>query len=66
MNRIFHRKSDIHKLHILRKRGGHGLISCTKCVKREENNLGWYLRNLTENLLLRIENFAENRQVLKS
>ena len=65
MNRIFHRKSDIHKLHIVRKRGGHGLISCTKCVKREENNLGWYLRNLTENLLLRIENFAENRQVLE-
>ena len=32
-------------------RGGRGLISCERCIRSEENNIGWYVRNSTEPLL---------------
>ena len=31
--------------------GGRGLISCERCIRMEENNLGWYVRNLVEPLI---------------
>ena len=33
------------------KRGGRGLVSCEMCVKAEENNLAWYVRNPNEILM---------------
>ena len=36
------------------KRGGRGLISCEMCVKAEENNLAWYVRNPNEILMARV------------
>ena len=30
-----------------------GLISCERCIRSEENNLGWYLKNATEEFLIR-------------
>ena len=30
--------------------GGRRLISCGGCIKMEENNLGWYVRNSVESL----------------
>ena len=31
--------------------GGRGLISCERCIRMEENNLGWYVRNSVEPLI---------------
>ena len=36
-------------LYISNDEGGKGLISNEGCIKREEKNLGWYTKNLTEN-----------------
>ena len=42
------------RLHIaaIRRGGVRIIISYEKCVKREENNWEWYLRNSSENLLI--------------
>ena len=47
----FHAKSDVDRFCVERDKGGRGLISCQKCVKSEENNLGWYIKNADEVLL---------------
>ena len=44
-------KSDIDRVYISREMGGRGLISCEGCIRMEENNLGWYVRNLVEPLI---------------
>ena len=44
-------KSDVDTLYLSRQKGGRGLISCEMCVKTEENNLAWYLKNSNERLL---------------
>ena len=38
-------------LYVARQQGGRGLISCGMCVKAEENNLAWYVRNSNERLM---------------
>ena len=45
-------KSDVNRIYMKRKEGGHGLISVEQCVKREENSLGSYVAN-SEELLIR-------------
>ena len=40
-----HPKNDIAKVYFSRKKGGSGLISCEGCIRMEENNLGWYVKN---------------------
>ncbi len=47
----FHPKSDTDRLYLTREKGGRGLISCEDCVRSEENNLGWYVRNSVESLI---------------
>ena len=32
-------------MYVARQKGGRGLIICEMCVKAEENNLTWYVRN---------------------
>ena len=51
MNKELHPRSDVARIHVPRKKGGRGLISCESCVRREENNLSWYVRNSEEALL---------------
>ena len=51
MNKKLHPRSDTARTYLSRKRGGRGLISCEACVRGEENNLGWYLRNCNEVML---------------
>ena len=51
MHCAFHPKSDTDKLYLTREKGGRGLISCEGCVRSEENNLGWYVRNFVESLI---------------
>ena len=51
MNGALHPKSDVHRLYVPRKKGGRGLVGCEGCVRTEENNLGWYIKNSEEKLL---------------
>ena len=51
MHGAFHPKSDVDRLYVTREKGGRGLISCEGCVRSEENNLGWYVRNSVESLI---------------
>ena len=54
MNRELHPISDVARIYVPRKKGGRGLISCESCVRREENNLSWYVRNSEEALLRKV------------
>ena len=44
-------KSDVNRIYLPRARGGCRLISCERCIRSEENNIGWYVRNSIEPLL---------------
>ena len=55
INKEFHPKSDIDRLYVPRKKGGRGLISCKNCIASEENNLGWYVKNKVEPLLIAVK-----------
>ena len=46
-----HSKSDIDRLYVKRKEGGRGFISVERCIREEENRLGFYVANSEENLL---------------
>ena len=39
-------------LYVSRENGGRGLIGCENSVKSEENDLGWYVKNNIEPLLV--------------
>ena len=43
-----HPKSDVDKLYVKRKEGGRGLISVERCIREEENSLGFYVANSEE------------------
>ena len=46
-----HPKSDAGRLYIKRKEGGRGLINVERCVREEENSLGFYVAGCEENLI---------------
>ena len=52
MNKEFHPKCDVDRLYVTRSKCGRGLIGCKSCVITEEINLGWYLMNHSEPLLI--------------
>ena len=54
MNKELHPRSDVARIYLSRKKGGRGLISCESCVRREENNLSWHLRNSEKELLRKV------------
>ena len=45
MHKALHPKSDVDRVYLSREMGGRRLISCEGCVRMEENNLGWHVRN---------------------
>ena len=51
MHGRLHPKSDVDRVYRNRKMGGRGLISCDRCIRMEENNLGWNVRNSVEPLI---------------
>ena len=55
MNKELHPRSDVATIYVARKKGGRGLISCESCVKEEENNLSWYIKNSEEIMLRKVE-----------
>ena len=46
-----HPKSDVDRLYVKRKEGGRGLISVGRCIREEENSLGFYVASSEENLI---------------
>ena len=46
-----HPKSDVDRLYVKRKEGGRDLISVERCIREEENSLGFYVANSEENLI---------------
>ena len=54
MNKELHARSDVSRIYVPRKKGGIGLISCESYVRREEDNLSWYVRNSEEALLRKV------------
>ena len=54
MNKELHPRSDVARIYVPREKGGRGLISCESCVRTEENNLSWYVRNSEEALLRKV------------
>ena len=46
-----HPKSEVDRLHVKRKEGGRGLINVKRCIREEENSLGFYVANTEENLI---------------
>ena len=51
MHGVLHPKSDIGRVFLSREMGARGLVSCEGCIRMEENNFGWYLRNSVEPLI---------------
>ena len=45
-----HPKSDIDRLYVKRKEGGRYMISVERCIREEENSLGFYVAKSGENL----------------
>ena len=54
MNKELHPRNDVARIYVPSKKGGRGLISCESCVRREENNFSWYVRNSEEALLRKV------------
>ena len=46
-----HPKSDVDRLYAKRNEGGRGLISVERCIREEENSLGFYVANSEENFI---------------
>ena len=68
MYRGLHPKSNVDRLYVKKKERGRGLISVERCIREEENSLGFYVANSEENLIRR-ESAAETinlRQTLTS
>ena len=49
-----HPKSDMDRLYMKWQGGGRGLIGVERCDKEEENSLGFYVANSSENLIRRV------------
>ena len=54
MNKELHPRSDVARLYVSRKNGGREFIGYENSLKSEENDLGWYVRNNIEPLLVAI------------
>ena len=54
MNKELHPRSDVARICVPRKKRGRDLINCECCVRREENNFSWYVRNSEEVLLRKV------------
>ncbi len=54
INKELHPRSDVARIYVSRTKGGRGLISCENCVKGEENNLRWYIKNSREIFLRKV------------
>ena len=51
MHGALHPKNDVDIVYLSREMRRTGLISCKGCIRMEEKNLGWYVRNSVEPLI---------------
>ena len=51
MHGVLNPESDVDRVYLSREMGGRGLISCEGCIRMEENNFGWYVKNSVEPLI---------------
>ena len=51
MHGVLHPNSDADGVYLSREMGGRGFINCKGCIRMEENNLGWYVRNSVKPLI---------------
>ena len=51
MHGALHPKNDVDRVYLSRGMRGRGLISFEGCIRMEENNLEWYVRNSNEPLI---------------
>ena len=51
MNKALNPNSDVARLYVKRKEGGRGLIGIERCIRSEENNLAWYIKNNSERMI---------------
>ena len=51
MHGALHPKNDVDIVYLSREMRRTGLISCEGCIRMEEKNLGWYVRNSVEPLI---------------
>ena len=51
MQGVLHTKIDTDRVYLSRGIGGRGLINCEVCIRMEENNLVWYVRNSVKSLI---------------
>ena len=58
MNKERHPRSDVTRIYVPKKKRGRGLTSCESCVRREENNLSWYVKNSEEALLKKVGDYS--------
>ena len=56
MHGALHPGSDVDRVYLSREMGGRGLISCEGCIRMEENNLEWYVKNSDEPMIANIIN----------
>ena len=49
-----HPKSNVDRLYVKKRERGRGLISVERCIREEENTLGFYVANSEENLIRRV------------
>ena len=52
MNKELNSRSDVAQLYVFWKNGGLGLIGCENSMRSEKNDLGWYIKNNIEPLLV--------------
>ena len=45
MHGALYSKSDDARVYLSRKMGGQGLISCEGCIRMEESNFQWHVKN---------------------
>ena len=60
-----HLKSDVDRLYVKRKEGGRGLISVERCIREEENSLGFYAANSEENPTGGVSTAEQLRQLIR-
>ena len=51
MYEVLHLKSDVDRLYIKKKEEGRGLINVERCVRKEDNSLGFYIANSEEKFI---------------
>ena len=62
MHEVLHPKGDVDRVYLSREMGGRRLRNCEGCIRREENNMWWFVRNSVE-LLIKSEKLQKQQNI---